>query len=77
MTQLPFVDDWRMEADDADEPILVGTRDGRPFWSRPVERCARPPTRWDTKPKNPPARILNLDFSVFGFTKPRKFYTFF
>ena len=36
MTQLPFVDDWRIEADDADEPVLVGTRDGRPFRSRPV-----------------------------------------
>jgi hypothetical protein len=36
MIQLPFVDDWRIEADDADEPVLAGTRDGRPFRSRPV-----------------------------------------
>ena len=76
MTQLPFFDDWRIEADDADEPVLVGTRDGRPFRSRPVERCARPPTRWGTKPKIPRALILNPDFSVFGFAKPRKFYMF-
>ncbi|MFP4362145.1 MAG: DUF6634 family protein [Alphaproteobacteria bacterium] len=36
MTERPDVDDWRVDVDDADEPVLVGTRDGRPFRSRPV-----------------------------------------